>query len=230
MKKIFAFATLLLLFCSNVYAATSETITEDSIRTAQNKIDKIGFRLLNYNGIEKRTVFDFDAGRQKNASSRSRDRQITLYRGLYNRLNSDDEIAAVLAHEISHSVDSYNGIFRGAFSSWSYTFSPKKYEYKADKKAVDYLVNAGYNPIALIVVMNKTFPQSRYDWYSTHPLTSRRMMKIYEYIYKKYPEYLANNEYKDDIYYQNFLLTSKGNRAKFQKKIESNSKRSVKYL
>ena len=55
-------------------------------------------------------------------------------------------------------------------------------------------------------------------------------MEIYEYIYKKYPEYLANNAYKGNIYYQNFLLTSKENRKKFQKKIETNSKRSVKYL
>ncbi len=230
MKKIIIFATLLVLICSSAYAAISETITEDSIKVAQNRIDKIGFKLLNYNGIEKRTVFNFDAGKQINAHSNSRSREITLYRGLYNRLDSDDEVAAILAHEISHSVDSYKGIFRGAFSSWSYSFSPKKYEYKADKKAVDYLVNAGYNPISLIIVMNKTFPQGRYDWCSSHPLTSRRMMQIYEYIYKKYPEYLANNEYKENIYYQNFLLTSKENRAKFQKKIESNSKRAVKYL
>lgn len=230
MKKIITLAALLFLLCSNVYAATSEIINGDSVQKIQNRIDKIGFRLLNYNGIEKRTVFDFDTRNNKNAYSRSTDRQIVLYRGLYNRLESDDEIAAVLAHEISHSVDSYNGIFRGVFTSWSYAFAPKKYEYKADKKAVDYLVNAGYNPVSLIVVMNKAFPQGRYDWYSTHPLTSRRMMEIYEYIYKKYPEYLANNVYKENIYYQNFLLTSKENRAKFQKKIESNSKRSVNYL
>ena len=97
-------------------------------------------------------------------------------------------------------------------------------------EVVDYLVNAGYNPVSLIVVMNKAFPQGRYDWYKTHPLTSRRMMEIYEYIYKKYPEYLANNTYKENMYYQNFLLTSKENRTKFQKKIESNSKRSINYL
>ena len=36
--------------------------------------------------------------------------------------------------------------------------------------------------------------------------------------------------YKENIYYQNFLLTSKENRAKFQKKIETNSKHSVNYL
>ena len=230
MKKTIVLATLFFVLCSTAYAATSEVINGDFIQRSQNRIDKIGFRILNYNGIEKRTVFDFDTRNTKNAYSRSTDRQIVVFRGLYNRLESDDEVAAVLAHEISHSVDSYNGIFRGAFTSWSYAFAPKKYEYKADKKAVDYLVNAGYNPVSLIVVMNKAFPQGRYDWYKTHPLTSRRMMEIYEYIYKKYPEYLANNTYKENMYYQNFLLTSKENRAKFQKKIESNSKRSVNYL
>ena len=91
------------------------------------------------------------------------------------------------------------------------------------------MVNAGYNPVALIVVMSKTFPQERYDWYSSHPLTTKRMMEVYEYIYKKYPEYLSNNPYKNDSFYQNFLLTSKSNRSKFQKKIQSNSKRSVHY-
>ena len=109
---------------------------------------------------------------------------------------------------------------RGYFTPLSYALSPKKYEYKADKRAVDYMVNAGYNPVALIVVMSKTFSQPRFDWLSTHPLPTRRMMEVYEYIYKKYPEFLANNTYKNDIYYQNFLLTSKGNRTKFQRKIE----------
>jgi Zn-dependent protease with chaperone function len=230
MKKTIILATLFALLCTNANAATSEIINGDAIKQAQTRIDNIGFKILNYNGIEKRTVFDFDTRNTKNAYSRSTDRQIVIFRGLYNRLESDDEVAAILAHEISHSVDSYNGIFRGAFTSWSYSFAPKKYEYKADKKAVDYLVNAGYNPVSLIVVMNKAFPQGRYDWYKTHPLTSRRMMEIYEYIYKKYPEYLANNIYKENIYYQNFLLTSKENRAKFQKKIETNSKHSVNYL
>ena len=92
------------------------------------------------------------------------------------------------------------------------------------------MVNAGYNPVALIVVMSKVFPQTRYEWCCTHPLTSRRMMEVYEYIYKKYPEYLVNNPYKENPFYQNFLLTSKENREKFQQKVKSNSTRKVHYL
>ena len=231
MKKLILLVFLLFNLCLVSLARTAEIINESKTVEIQNKIDVIGFRLLNSNGIERRTVFDFDIKRTKNAYSNSRNRQIVMYRGMYNHLSSDDEIAAILAHEISHSVDSYNGILRGYFTPLTYKLCTKKYEYKADKRGVDYMVNAGYNPVAMIVVMSKAFPQARYDWmFFSHPLTSRRMMEVYEYIYKKYPEYLANNKYKDNPYYQNFLLTSKENRAKFQKKIESKSKKSVHYL
>ena len=229
MKKLFQLlcVTLLLFFTS--FAQCAELIDVNGVAEAQNRINKIGFNILNSNGIEKRTVFDFDTSKTKNAWTRYSDRQITMFRGLYNRLESDDEVAAVLSHEISHSVDSYDGIFRGFFSDLSYALSSKKYEYKADKRGVDYMVNAGYNPVAMIVVLNKSFPQQRYDWCLSHPLISKRMMEVYEYIYKKYPEYLANNAYKNNIYYQNFLLTSKENRAKFQKKTETKSNRPVLY-
>ncbi|MCQ2744543.1 MAG: M48 family metalloprotease [bacterium] len=234
MKKfgIISFLFALIFTCNNCYARTStEFVNNQSVIESQNRIDRIGFNILNSNGIEKRTVFDFDASKTKNACSRNTDRQIIMYRGLYNRLSSDDEVAAILSHEISHSVDSYNGGMRGLFTPVAYHFASKKYEYKADKRGVDYMVNAGYNPVAMIVVMSKAFPQARYDWmWCSHPLTSRRMMEIYAYIYKKYPEYLANNKYKDNPYYQNFLLTSKENRARFQKKVQSGSKGSVKYL
>ena len=233
MKKFVLLLCASLMICSASFAISvgdTDIVGNENIIECQNKIDRIGFNLLNSNGIEKRTVFDYDTKRIKNAHSRNSDRQIVMYRGLYNHLSSDDEIAAILAHEISHSVDSYNGILRGYFSGWSYIFATKKYEYKADKRGVDYMVNAGYNPVAMIVVMSKAFPQARFDWWwFSHPVTSRRMMQVYEYIYKKYPEYLVNNKYKDNLYYQNFLLTSKQNRAKFQNKIESGSKKTIKY-
>ena len=223
MKKIIF---VLLAFCamslhSGAYQVDIDSTTNSQIIEIQNRIDRVGFTILNANGIEHRTVFDYSIKNIKNANSAYRNRQITVYKGLYNRLSSDDELAGVLAHEISHSVDSYSGVLRGYFSCWSGAFAPRKYESKADKRAVDYMVNAGYNPVAFIVVMSKVFPQERYEWYSAHPLASRRMMDVYEYIYKKYPEYLVNNKYKNDLFYQNFLLTSKNERAKFQKKVES---------
>ena len=135
-----------------------------------------------------------------------------------------------MSHQISHGVDTYEGIFRGYISILNYWVAPNKYDLKADKRAVDYMVNAGYNPLALIVIMNKIGQQYRYDIMSNHTLISRRMMRIYEYIYTKYPSILADNEYKDNIYYQNFLLTSRNNRLMLQDKVQNNdSKKKLNY-
>ena len=100
---------------------------------------------------------------------------------------------------------------------------------KADKEAVDFMVNAGYNPLALITILNKIGKQYRYDIFSNHTLVSRRMMLIYEYIYTKYPSILVENKYKDNIYYQNFLLTSRNNRMKLLEKVKAGSTKKVKY-
>ena len=219
----------LLIFGAQVYASDNMFVSATELAKQERHINEVGFRLLNANGINTRARFILSTSKEINAYCTLNSRSIVIYRGLYTRLENDDELAAVLGHEVSHSVDSYKGIFRGAFFVVNYVVSPKKYEYKADKRAVDYMVNAGYNPVAMIIVMNKNFPQYRFDWNSSHPLTTRRAMEVYEYIYKKYPEYLANNAYKDNLYYQNFLLTSRENRAKFQEKVKTNSTKKLKY-
>lgn len=231
MKKFVMVLCLLFAFNLSAQAYEVESVSNEATAKIQKQISKIGFEILNANGIDKKMVFYYDTSKTINASTAYRDRQIVMYRGLYNILSTEDELAAVLSHEISHGVDYYDGAFRGFFTPISHTFSSKKYEYKADKRAVDFMVHAGYHPVAMIVMLNKALSQQRYDWWFTaHPLTSRRMIEVYAYIYKKYPEYLVNNPYKNDVYYQNFLLTSKENRAKFQKKIETKSKGRVKYL
>ncbi len=230
MKKIIVFIlSLFVTSFSIAFAADTYLTTVKEQEKMQNHVSEVGFNILNSNGIEKRMIFFLDGSKNVNAATYTSSRTIVVYRGLYNMLQDDDELAAVIGHEISHGVDSYDGIFNGMFTYIRSSFAPKKYEYKADKRAVDYMVNAGYNPVALIVVMNKAFSQYSHDIWSSHPLTSRRMMEVYEYIYTKYPEYLVNNKYKNNIYYQNFLLTSKENRAKFQEKVKNKSTKKVKY-
>lgn len=213
--------------CCQVSFAADIDITMQA--QMQKHISNIGFKILNANKIDKRIVFYYKHdNKSMNACTHYVDRSIAFYRGLAVTMESDDEYAAVLSHEISHGIDYYDGIFKGFFSYLPTSLSPKKYEQKADKRAVDYMVKAGYNPLALIVVMSKDFPQTRYDIFATHPLTSKRMAYIYEYIYNKYPAYLANNEYKNNIYYQNFLLTSRANRLKLQERVENPEKKNSK--
>lgn len=228
MKKIFV---LIMTIISFAILPANAIVTDDTQNGyIQNQINQIGFRILNANKIPHRITFFYNNNAKTvNAYSAFFDRSITIYKGMILIADEEDEIAAVLAHEISHSVDSYQGIFRGYFQEVKYILSPKKYEYKADKRAVDYLVNAGYNPLAIIVMYNKSMGQYRYDVLSSHPLSSRRLMEVYEYIYEKYPAFLANNKYSDNIYYQNFLLTSEKNRKKLEQKIKTKSKKRLKY-
>ncbi|MBQ8168979.1 hypothetical protein IJZ97_06155, partial [bacterium] len=60
-------------------------------------------------------------------------------------------------------------------------------------------------------------------------IVNARVAIIYEYIYTKYPYYLANNKYFETESYQNFLLTSVDNRKKLEEKIKNNSTERVKY-
>lgn len=198
----------------------------------QERMNCVGFNILNSSRIEHRMIFrviNRVYTRDIWADVSSVNRTVWIKPCILPYIDSDDELAGILSHQIAHGVDTYEGAFRGYVSILNYWVAPNKYDLKADKRAVDYMVNAGYNPLALIVIMNKIGQQYRYDVFSNHTLISRRMMRIYEYIYIKYPSILADNEYKDNIYYQNFLLTSRKNRKMLQEKIESGSKKKLEY-
>lgn len=203
--------------------------TTDELQTRMNSV---GFRILNSNRIDKRFTFmaiNRVYTRDFWTDVSSVNRIVWVKPVVIPYIDDDNELAAILSHSIAHGVDSYEGVFRGYISILNYWVAPNKYDLKADKAAVDYMINADYNPLALITILNKIGKQYRYDIFSNHTLVSRRMMLIYEYIYTKYPHVLVDNAYKDNIYYQNFLLTSRNNRMKLLEKIKTNSEKKVKY-
>lgn len=198
----------------------------------QTRIDKIGTNLLNFNKIENRVVFAYDKTEKRSLLSVDKvltDRQVIVYDGMYKSIQTDDELAAMLAREIATAVKSYSGMWGGSLDTIQVALGSKKFETVADKRAVDYMVKAGYNPLALIIFINKTCPQKRFDRISRHNLTSKRLARIYEYITYKYPEYLENNAFINDPYYQNFLLTSVENRRKLEEKIKHNYSEEIEY-
>lgn len=238
MKKIYLLLITLIyviVFPGLIFAneiSNDDVISEELSRdiTIQKKISDIGFRLLNANKIDVRMIFVYKDNESKiKLEPGLMKRQIIIYDKTLQFASDDAEIAAYLAREINKSTQSYQGPFRGLLTSAQIKSAPKKYELFFDKRAVDYMVKAGYNPIALITYLNKSQPQKRFDNISRHNLTSKRLAKIYEYIYLKYPYFLANNEYIENEAYQHFLLTSAENRKKLHDKIKSGSKKAVKY-
>lgn len=209
MKKIVLILMLFVMSCSLAFGYEIDLTKEGQF---QKKVMETGFNILNSNRIEKRVIFRYEKSKYPNAMAYSRDKSVVILSGLLPYMEDDSELAAVLSHEIAHTVDFHQGFWRKLAMGWS----SKKYEEKADKKAVDYMVKAGYDPVALIVIMNKFAGQLDSDFMGSHPLTSKRLAYIYQYIYQKYPAYLVDNSYKANIYYQNFLLTSKKDREKIQ--------------
>ena len=217
------------------FAVQQETPKDETIihqKTIQEQINNIAFKLLNANKIDKRIVFVYDETAKKSLLKSIEDvtkRQIVLYKDDIQFIANDDELAGFLARGISMALKSYGGMCNGSLTSVQVKLAPKIYEIYADKRAVDFMVKAGYDPIGLITYINKAFPQKRFDMFSNTNLTSKRLAIIYEYIYTKYPYFLKNNQYLNNEYYQNFLLTSSNNRRLLEEKIKTNSKEKIKY-
>lgn len=217
-----------LMLCNNVQATTLAQATGTAGQNqlnyqvhAQQYLNEIGFKILNANNIDKHIIFSV----AKNGSlftslTRNRsiwgikddvtdsnrtlfkNRSVVVYSDLLDNANSNDEVAALISHEIAHCLKSYTGLLRGSSHGLVYIFTAKKQNYEADLTAVDLMAKAGYNPVALITILNKTAGQYRFD-IGENGLTTKRIRKINEYIKTQYPQYIS--AYASNPYYQNAL-------------------------
>lgn len=168
---------------------------------SQEKVLSVGQKILVDNKINKRVPIFVPTKKINNAYADIYDKTVNIYEGMLYYIDNDDELAYVLSHEIAHSVEAYGGFIKYV----AMCANSKKYEQKADITAIDYMVKAGYNPIAAISMGNKLFGEPLFDWgfTYTHPKGSKRLMAMYKHIYTKYPQYL-NTAYTKHASYKNF--------------------------
>ncbi len=230
MKKFILTILCLLFIISGAFAVTEEEIVQE--QSIQYRINNTGIRILNANKIDGRIIFVYDKDAKDSLlkmDTTVTSRQIVMFKEYYKHIEDENELAAYLAREISNASRTFDGIGNGWLTALQIKAAPKKFELVADKRAVDYMVKAGYNPLALITFINKAYPQHYQDLISNKNLTSKRLAHIYEYIFIKYPYFLADNEYLNNPDYQNFLLTSINNRKLLEEKIKNGSKEKLKY-
>lgn len=230
MRIVFVFL-FMVLFSSAAFA------NENEINSILNKelnyqryINEIGINILNANAINNKIIFTYNKDEYKKTINDPAitKRQIVFYDEYFKYVDNDDEMAAFLSHEISRAVKSFSNEWGGFVSSIHVKAAPKKYEVFADKRAVDYMVKAGYNPLGLITFLNKTQINGLLG-NVFHNTSTKRQAIVYEYIYYNYPYYLKNNTYLENKNYQNFLLNSRENRELLHQKIKSGSKEELKY-
>lgn len=184
-----------------------------------------GYKILNCNNIKKRITFYFVSDKNLRTKINVRAKRVYVYKGVFAVIEDENELAALLSINIAQLLDQHAGLFRRV----SISFSPRKYEVKADKKAVDLMVNAGYDPVALITLIDKTDKEPSWFEYNIFRHNgSERTKYIYHYIYEKYPVYLAENMYLETPYYQNFLRVTNKDRQKVRLIQEEKIKREKK--
>jgi Zn-dependent protease with chaperone function len=201
----------------------------------EKKIIDIGQRILAANGIKERISFHYVPEDIRNASAQRflSENTIRVYKDLLDVVSSDDELAAVLSHEIAHIIDrhtrkhltrsvparlgvgllavaavgalAYGGvdgteamgraIGRTAKVGYQAMDAPisRDLEKQADLLGLDYMVKAGYNPLAMETVFTKFVgdagPVTRF--FSTHPVGTQRIAYIHDTIRQKYPQFLT---------------------------------------
>lgn len=210
MKKILLLLVLSLFLGNTAFADDYTYVVTDlnmnnfweKIGKPQEKVYYVAGRIMERNKLEKRIPIQIAyKPNTVNAGTNIFYKNVTIYTGALYAIDNDDELAYLLGHEMAHAVECYGGPLKLLANK----INRKSYEYKSDLKSIDYMVNAGYDPIAAIIYMNKVFEEPLWDWgfFSTHPKGSKRLLAIYKYIYKKYPQYLASPRTQSP-YYKNF--------------------------
>lgn len=187
-----------------IYVETNVNMANywEKTNKSYKKVMTVAQRILAANKIDKRTpILLKKSYNNPNAVTNGYTRQITVYSGLLPYIENDDELAFVLSHEIAHDMDFHGGYLKYI----AMNANGKKYELKADIKAVDMMVKAGYNPVAAITMGNKIFAEPIFDWgfTYTHPKGTKRLIAMYKHILVRYPQYL-NSSMTQSAYYKNF--------------------------
>ncbi len=191
----------------------------DSIWTRpsyESKMFEVGSRLISANQIRTSILFRMvQDGSELDAKAEKAHHVITVSSALFPIIRSDDELAAVLSHEIAHIIQGTNGHFAGLSlfdilgtaifvpdallttasmgqsikQRWTRATVQNR-ETEMDLIGVDLMVKAGYNPLAMESILDKiASDEGNKHWRSRITLTERTQ-RIHEAIVAHYPQFI----------------------------------------
>lgn len=152
---------------------------------------------------------------------------------------NDNEVAAVVGNELGHIIAGHASKGKVvkllqaatvadtalesnvAASTITTSYTNMKQQKEADLVAVDLMVNAGYNPLALIVVLTK---QTGTYWETIlgQPANAERALNVYNYVAYAYPAKVKAgygcNEYRNFLTYADAIISLRNQSQKLEKK------------
>ena len=204
MKKI------LIIFFVLFFMPFSGAFAEDwTTQSAAERVNRIGQNIMQKCGLPANIKFIVVDKDEQNAYANFQ-KEVNVYTGILKLVENDDELAAVISHEIGHILNNHiakqtmvSAVASTAISVGSY-FIPavgtatiaeqlatlkmsRNEESEADITGVDLMVISGYNPEAMISLLYK-LGGAKVEFLSTHPSANTRTMYAFNYITYNYPD------------------------------------------
>ena len=229
MKKILV--SLFILFTVVLQANAATWIAKDRVPT-------VGQQLLTKNGISVKLTFKVVDGAADNSES-AKTKIVNISNNDLQYAGNDNEVAAVIADELGHIICCHTDkakvrslIFSGTATSDSTANTvadefisskiTQKENEEADITAVNLMIPAGYNPLALIVWVTKQ-PGSTMDILKSKPNNFDRAMVTFKYLTYAYPSKVKSGYACQE--YRTFLA----NAEPVMKKLTNNKKKLAKF-
>lgn len=216
MKKI-----LLSLFLVASLAVPSFAATWSAI----DRVPTVGKQVLSKNSLPSNTKFVVTETEVANSTSNANN-ELYINKTNLSYTGNDNEVAAVIAQEVGalinanaskkKLVSNLTSAIAGSFIDTSLETTAlaaneltlnnmsEKDQMNADITGVDLMIQAGYNPLAMIVVLGK-MPGSTMDLLKSQPNNFKRTMYIYDYLAYNYPSKVKAGyncqEYKNFLAY-----------------------------
>lgn len=232
LKKIFTCLAISLLLIGTSFAAEYKPA---------ERVNTIGTNLLTKNGIVAKDIKFEVTSKAIDNSSFATDKTISISSDDLAYAGNDNETAAVIANELGHIIaghGSRNKLVSSITGTTTNTrnmagalvesYKNTKEEKEADVLAVNLMANAGYNPLAAIVVLTKQ-TSTYWDAIAGKPANAERALNIYDYSQYAYPNSVKSgyncNEYKNFLTYANSVIEERKENSKTQKKLDKELKK-----
>lgn len=227
MKKILltlfvAVTVILPANCATTYKAT-------------DRVQPVGEALLTKSGIPASNVKFMVVSGAVDNSNYYTNKTVNVSTNELTFAGNDNEVASVVANELGHIISGHaskNKVVQLLQASADTTtnettttlvnsYSNMKQAKEADLVAVDLMVNAGYNPLASIVVLTK---QTGTYWETLlgQPANAERAMNLFNYISYAYPAKVKAgygcNEYRNFLTYANGIIELRAQSKKLEKR------------
>lgn len=247
MKKIIISLFAMSLMCLPVSAAYN----------AEGRVSTVGKTVLTKSGLPSNATFKVVEGAVDNDNVGTTN-VVNVSKTNLTYAGNDNEVAAVISNELGHIINGHgaknkfrdiakaaitsglssdNIISTAANSDYMANRNSLADNKEADVTGVDLMIQAGYNPLAMIVVITK-MPGSTMEALQGKPSNAERAMNVYDYLTYNYPSKVKAGyncqEYKAFLAYADPIVkdrnSNKKKLAKFNKEQEKNKAERAKQI